>query len=70
MDTMTYKLANSCPAQAAGMPDNSRVTGGDSGRTAGTPPVGIGAAGAASSHSCENPFCAASTDVLHAPISS
>jgi hypothetical protein len=67
---MIHKLASSRPAQAAGMPDNSRVTGGDGGRAAGTPPVGVGAAGAIGSHSCETPFRAASPGVLRAPTSS
>ena len=60
---MSYKLATSRPAWAAETSDNSRRLGGDGGRTAGTPPAGVGAVGALGNHICENPLRQASPGV-------
>ena len=67
MAPMSTKLATSCPAWAVGTSDNSRRPDGDSGRTAGTPPAGMGAVGASGNHICENPLCQASPGVPGTP---
>jgi len=54
--TMDIKLATSRrPAQAVGYPAQGRGADGDSGGTAGTPPMGVGAIGVSNSQSCEIP---------------
>ena len=52
---MSFKLASSCPAKAVDTSDNSKRVDSDGGGTAGTSPVGMGAAGANGSHPCEIP---------------
>ena len=64
---MSHKLATSRPAWAVETSDNSRRLDGDGGRTAGTPPAGVGAAGASGNHACENPLRQASPGVPGAP---
>ena len=64
---MSYKLATSRPAWAVGTSDNSRRPDSDGGRTAGTPPAGVGAVGASGNHACENPLRQASPGVPGAP---
>ena len=64
---MSHKLATSRPAWAVGTSDNSRRPDGDGGRTAGTPPAGVGAVGASGNHTCENPLRQASPGVPGAP---
>ena len=64
---MSHKLASSRPAWAVGTSDNSRRPDGDGGRTAGTPPAGVGAVGASGNHACENPLRQASPGVPDAP---
>ena len=64
---MSYKLATSRPAWAVETSDNSRRLDGDGGRTAGTPPAGVGAVGASGNHVSENPLRQASPGVPDAP---
>ena len=64
---MKFKLATSRPAQAVVTPNNSTGHDSDGGRTAGTPPVGVGATGASGNHPCETPLCQASPGVPGAP---
>ena len=64
---MSHKLATSRPAWAVETSDNSRRLDGDSGRTAGTPPAGVGAVGASSNHACEIPLHQASPGMPGAP---
>ena len=64
---MTHKLATSRPAWAVETSDNSRRLDGDGGRTAGTPPAGVGAVGASGNHACEIPLRQASSGVPGAP---
>ena len=67
MAPMTTKIATSRPAWAVGTSDNSRRLDGDGGRTAGTPPAGVGAVGASGNHTCKNPPCQASPGVPGTP---
>ena len=67
MAPMITKLATSRPAWAVGTSDNSRGPDGDGGRTAGTPPAGVGAVGASGNHICENPLHQASSGMPGTP---
>ena len=64
---MSYKLATLRPAWAVETSDNSRRLDGDGGRTAGTPPAGVGAVSASGNHTCEIPLRQASPGVPGAP---
>ena len=67
---MSFKLASSRPAKAVDTSDNSKRVDGDSGGTAGTSPVGVGAAGANGSHTCEIPLQLWSPGAVAEPIAS
>ena len=65
---MIFKLASSRPTKAVDTPDNSKGVDGDGGGTAGTSPVGVGAAGANGSHPCEIPPQLQSPGAVAEPI--
>ena len=67
---MHFKLASSRPAKAVDTSDNSKRVDGDSGGTAGTSPVGMGAAGANSNHPCEIPLQPRSPGAVAEPTTS